>query len=174
MSRIRSTIGLLTAICAAVIMSFIIPTTAHAANGNQLLARGTVTEQVPGGNWNIEFGIHARGNGNSSSITVRNPNETFTFRGSLCAGTYTDPNFGGTTVFVVGPQTSYTGNGASNRPYYGFKVHKVAPNSADFAWVNINITSLSQAQSVCADPATAMSASSFPVIAANVLWKVDP
>ena len=91
----------------------------------------------------------------------------------MCAGTYTDPRLGGTTVYVVGRQTSYTGpGGADNDPYYAFKVHKGGTLGADYSWVDVPITSLATAQAVCGNPATALSAAYFALVAADVHWNV--
>lgn len=166
-------IRLLAAVGVAAALSLSIPAAARADDGNRLLARGAVTETVSGGNWNIIFDIHARGNGHSSHVMVANPSETFSFDGTLCAGTYTDPRLGGTTVYVVGQQTSYTGpGGADNDPYYAFKVHKGGPLGADYSWVDVPITSLAAAQAVCGNPATDLSAAYYALAAADVHWGV--
>lgn len=155
-------------------------TAASAANENQLLAKGTVTEIVPGGNWGIQFAIHAHGHGSSSNdrddssnATVRNSSETISFDGSLCSGMYTDPVLGGTTVYMVGQQDSYHGpGGVDNEPYYGFKVHKGGPLGADYSWVDVYFSSLSAAQSACATPAASLSKGYFALASANVVFKV--
>jgi hypothetical protein len=166
-------IRLLAAAGAAAALALAVPAVASADDGNPLLARGAVTEAVSGGNWNIIFDIHARGHGHSSEVAVANPSETFSFDGALCAGTYTDPRLGGTTVYVVGARTSYTGpGGADNDPYYAFKVHKGGPLGADYSWVDVPITSLAAAQGVCANPAADLSAAYFALVAADVHWHV--
>jgi hypothetical protein len=153
-----------------------LPAAATASQGNRLLAKGTVSEVVPGGDWQVQFAIHARGNGQSSFVTVQNPAQTFGFQsfsfdGTLCAGTYTDPTLGGTTVYVVGAQTSYTGAGGRNLPYYGFKVHEGGPLGADSAWVDVYFTSLSVALDGCASPASTLSGKYFSLDAANVHFR---
>ena len=166
-------IRLFAAAAAAAALSLTVPAAASADEGNRLLARGAVTEGVSGGNWNIVFDIHKRGDGHSTHVMVQNPSETFSFDGTLCAGTYTDPRLGGTTVYVVGQQTSYSGpGGADNDPYYAFKVHKGGPLGADYSWVDVPITSLAAAQGVCANPAADLSAAYFALVAADVHWGV--
>lgn len=88
-------------------------------------------------------------------------------------GEINDPRLGGTTVYVVGQRTSYTGaGGTDNDPYYAFKVHKGGPLGADYSWVDVPITSLAAAQGVCGNPATDLSASYFALAAADVHWGV--
>jgi hypothetical protein len=162
---------LFAAVAVAAALSFSIPVAARADDDNRHLAKGAVTESVSGGNWNILFDIQTRGTRHSPQVMVANASETFSFDGSLCAGTYTDPRFGGTTVYVVGQQTSYTGpGGGDNDPYYAFKVHKSGPLSADYSWVDVPITSLAAAQNVCGNPATALSAAYFSLVASYVNW----
>ena len=136
-------------------------TPASAADGPRLLAAGAVVEGVSGGNWHVQFAISSR----RSVVAVQNPIETFSFIGSLCDGTYTDPVLGGTTVYAVGRQTAYRGSGADNKPYHAFKVHEGGAHGADYSWVNVGLTSLSAAQSACASPAATLSNAYFPVVA---------
>src|SRR6266542_717479 len=84
------------------------------SNGNnsntRLLAAGTATERLGGGvQWHIQFQIHARNNGKSSKVSVQTPTSTFSYIGSVCSGSYTTA--AGTTVYVVGRQTSFAGTG---------------------------------------------------------------
>ena len=141
-------------------------TPASAADVSQPLAAGAVVEGVSGGNWDVQFAIASQG----SVVAVEDPVEAFSFTGSLCDGTYTDPVLGGTTVYTVGQQTSYKGSGADNEPYYAFKVHEGGAHGADYSWVNVGLTSLSAAQSACASPAATLSNSYFPVVAGSALF----
>ena len=82
----------------------------HGNSNNRLLAAGIATERLGGGvQWHIQFQIHARNNGKSSKVSVQTPTSTFSYIGSVCSGSYTTA--AGTTVYVVGRQTSFTGTG---------------------------------------------------------------
>jgi hypothetical protein len=141
---------------------------AAGANGNRLLASGTATEIVGGvPNWHIQFKIHARSNGQSSRVHVQVPNATFSYGGSVCSGSYTTA--AGTTVYVVGKQTSHTGTG-NDSPYYGYSIRKGGPLGASFSWVSA-FASLAAAQAACATPATSLP-TPFALSAANVKFKV--
>ncbi len=164
-----SMIRLLAAAGTAGVLFLAVPAAAL-ASGDQVLARGTVSEVVQGGDWHISFDIHARDHGWNSGVTVYNPTEAFSFTGTLCTGTYHDPNLGGTSVYIVGPRTWYRGAGASNEPFYGFKVHQGGPLGADYSWVDISLTSSSAARSACANPAATLSAANFPLDSAHVFF----
>src|SRR5215208_198689 len=141
---------------------------AAGATGNRLLARGTATEVVGGAaNWHIQFRIHARSNGQSSSVRVQQPNATFSYNGSVCSGSYTTA--AGTTVYVVGKQTSFAGTGFG-APYHGYSIHKGGPMGADFSWVS-SFASLAAAQAACANPAVSLP-TPFALDAASVRFKV--
>jgi hypothetical protein len=136
-------------------------------SNNRLLAAGTATEQVGAAQWHIQFKIHARNNGKSSTVSVQTPTASFSYVGSVCSGSYTTAT--GPTVYVVGRQTSYTGTG-SNAPYYGYSIHKGGPLGADFSWVS-SFASLAAAQAACANPAGSLT-TPFALAAANVRFKV--
>lgn len=160
---------LLTAAAAIALLVIVGAPVAAGANGNRLLAKGTATEIVGGSpNWHIQFKIHARSNGRSSTVSVQQPNARFSYIGSVCSGSYT--TVAGTTVYVVGKQTSYAGNGDFNAPYYGYSIHKGGPLGADFSWVSA-FNSLASAQSACANPAVSLP-TPFSLSAANVMFKV--
>ena len=130
----------------------VVQATAAGSNGNQLLASGIVTENLgsPANDWTISFRIHARGNGLSSlvSITQGSNGPTSTFDGSVCSGSYTDPNLGGTDVYVVGQVVS--GNQIYGSPYQVFVVHEGGPLGADRSWsVPANLPDLASAQAYC-------------------------
>jgi hypothetical protein len=139
----------------------------HAKGNNRLLAAGTATERVGAAQWHIRFKIHARNNGKSSKVSVQTPTSTFSYVGSVCSGSYTTA--AGTTVYVVGRQTSFAGTGF-NAPYYGFSIHKGGPMGADFSWVS-SWPSLAAAQAACANPAVSLP-TPFPLDAASVRFKV--
>src|SRR5215210_794645 len=141
---------------------------AAGATGNRLLAKGSATEIVGGAaNWHIQFKIHARSNGQSSSVTVQQPNATFSYNGSVCSGAYTTA--AGTTVYVVGKQTSFSGSNF-NTPYYGFSIRKGGPLGANFSWVS-SFGSLAAAQAACSNPAVSLP-TPFALSAAKVMFKV--
>jgi len=139
------------------------------SNGNnRLLAAGTATERLGGGvQWHIQFQIHARNNGKSSHVSVQTPTSTFSYVGSVCSGSYTTA--AGTTVYVVGRQTSFTGTGF-DAPYYGYSIHKGGPMGADFSWVS-SFASLAAAQAACATPSASLT-TPFALDAASVRFKV--
>jgi hypothetical protein len=139
----------------------------HAKGNNRLLAAGTATERVGTAQWHIRFQIHARNNGKSSKVSVQTPTSTFSYVGSVCSGSYTTA--AGTTVYVVGRQTSFTGTGF-NAPYYGYSIHKGGPMGADFSWVS-SWPSLAAAQAACANPAVSLP-TPFALDAASVRFKV--
>jgi hypothetical protein len=139
----------------------------HAKGNNRLLAAGTATERVGTAQWHIRFQIHARNSGKSSKVSVQTPTSTFSYVGSVCSGSYTTA--AGTTVYVVGRQTSFAGTGF-NAPYYGFSIHKGGPMGADFSWVS-SWPSLAAAQAACANPAVSLP-TPFPLDAASVRFKV--
>jgi hypothetical protein len=139
----------------------------HAKSNNRLLAAGTATERVGTAQWHIRFQIHARNNGKSSRVSVQTPTSTFSYVGSVCSGSYTTA--AGTTVYVVGRQTSFTGTGF-NAPYYGYSIHKGGPMGADFSWVS-SWPSLAAAQAACANPAVSLP-TPFALDAASVRFKV--
>ncbi len=145
--------------------------TKHNSNtnsNNRLLAAGTATERLGGGvQWHIQFQIHARNNGKSSKVSVQTPTSTFSYIGSVCSGSYTTA--AGTTVYVVGRQTSFTGTGL-NAPYRGYSIHKGGPMGADFSWVS-SFASLAAAQAACANPAVSLP-TPFALDAASVRFKV--
>ena len=161
-------IKLFAAAGAAAVLSLAAPAAAFANGGDQALARGTVSEAVSGGDWHISFDIQAHDHGWNSGVTVRNPVETFSFSGALCTGTYHDPVYGGTSVYIVGPRTWYRGSGADNAPFYAFKVHQSGPYSADYSWVDVGLTSANAARGACANPAATLSAAYFPLDSAHV------
>ena len=135
---------------------------------NRLLAAGTATERLGGGvQWHIQFRIHARNNGKSSKVSVQTPTSTFSYIGSVCSGSYTTA--AGTTVYVVGRQTSFAGTGFE-APYYGYSIHKGGPMGADFSWVS-SFASLAAAQAACANPAVSLP-TPFALDAASVRFKV--
>jgi len=137
-------------------------------SNNRLLAAGTATERLGGGvQWHIQFQIHARNNGKSSKVSVQTPTSTFLYIGSVCSRSYTTA--AGTTVYVVGRQTSFTGTGFA-APYYGYSIHKGGPMGADFSWVS-PFASLAAAQAACADPAISLP-TPFALDAASVRFKV--
>ena len=137
-------------------------------SNNRLLAAGTATERLGGGvQWHIQFQIHARNNGKSSKVSVQTPTSTFSYIGSVCSGSYTTA--AGTTVYVVGRQTSFTGTGL-NAPYRGYSIHKGGPMGADFSWVS-SFASLAAAQAACANPAVSLP-TPFALDAASVRFKV--
>jgi len=140
----------------------------HGKSNNRLLAAGTATERVGAGQWHIQFQIHARNNGKSSKVSVQTPTSTFSYVGSVCSGSYTTA--AGTTVYVVGRQTSFAGTGPSNTPYYGYSIHKGGPMGADFSWVS-SFASLAAAQAACANPAVSLP-TPFALDAAAVRFKV--
>ena len=140
----------------------------HTNSNNRLLAAGTATERLGGGvQWHIQFQIHARNNGKSSRVSVQTPTSTFSYVGSVCSGSYTTA--AGTTVYVVGRQTSFAGTGF-DAPYYGYSIHKGGPMGADFSWVSA-FASLAAAQTACANPAASLP-TPFPLDAASVRFKV--
>jgi hypothetical protein len=158
------------AAAAAVLVVIGVPVAAGADGGNRLLASGTVSEAVAGGDWLIQFRIHARGNGQSSEIAVHTPDEDFSYDTSLCRGSFTDPVHGGTTVYGVGETIEYVGNGAFKSDYYGYAVNEGGPFGADFSWV-VPVANLAEAQTRCANPASM--APPFSVNGgSNVLFKV--
>ncbi|MHB8644145.1 MAG: hypothetical protein ACYDA3_14815 [Gaiellaceae bacterium] len=125
---------------------------AASPNGNQLLGSGTVTEFVGGGpaDWTITFDIHARGNGQSSAVSITQGagGPTSTFSGSVCDGTYTDPHLGGTDLFAIGPVIS--GNEIYGTPYEAYVVHEGGPLGADRSWsVPASLPDLASAQAYC-------------------------
>jgi hypothetical protein len=137
-------------------------------SNNRLLAAGTATERLGGGvQWHIQFQIHARNNGKSSKVSVQTPTSTFSYVGSVCSGSYTTA--AGTTVYVVGRQTSFAGTGFE-APYYGYSIHKGGPMGADFSWVS-SFASLAAAQAACANPAVSLP-TPFALDAASVRFKV--
>ena len=140
----------------------------HGKSNNRLLAAGTATERVGAGQWHIQFQIHARNNGKSSKVSVQTPTSTFSYVGSVCSGSYTTA--AGTTVYVVGRQTSFAGTGPSNTPYYGYSIHKGGPMGADSSWVS-SFASLAAAQAACANPAVSLP-TPFALDAASVRFKV--
>jgi hypothetical protein len=140
------------------------------ANGNgnnRLLAAGTATERVGAVQWHIQFQIHARNNGKSSKVSVQTPTSTFSYVGSVCSGSYTTA--AGTTVYVVGRQTSFAGTGFG-AAYHGYSIHKGGPMGADFSWVS-SFASLAAAQAACANPAVSLP-TPFALDAASVRFKV--
>jgi hypothetical protein len=136
-------------------------------SNNRLLAAGTATERVGAGQWHIQFQIHARNNGKSSKVSVQTPTSTFSYVGSVCSGSYTTA--AGTTVYVVGRQTSFAGTGFG-APYHGYSIHKGGPMGADFSWVS-SFASLAAAQAACANPAVSLP-TPFALDAASVRFKV--
>ena len=139
----------------------------HSNGNNRLLAAGTATERVGAGQWHIQFQIHARNNGKSSTVSVQTPTSTFSYVGSVCSGSYTTA--AGTTVYVVGRQTSFTGTGF-DAPYHGYSIHKGGPMGADFSWVSA-FASPAAAQAACANPAVSLP-TPFALDAASVRFKV--
>ena len=140
----------------------------NSKSNNRLLAAGTATERLGGGvQWHIQFQIHARNNGKSSKVSVQTPTSTFSYIGSVCSGSYTTA--AGTTVYVVGRQTSFAGTGFE-APYYGYSIHKGGPMGADFSWVS-SFASLAAAQAACANPAVSLP-TPFALDAASVRFKV--
>ena len=95
------------------------------------------------------------------------PTSTFSYVGSVCSGSYTTA--AGTTVYVVGRQTSFAGTGF-DAPYYGYSIHKGGPMGADFSWVS-SFASLAAAQAACANPAVSLP-TPFALDAASVRFKV--
>jgi hypothetical protein len=137
-------------------------------SNNRLLAAGTATERLGGGvQWHIQFRIHARNNGKSSKVSVQTPTSTFSYIGSVCSGSYTTA--AGTTVYVVGRQTSFVGAGFE-APYYGYSIHKGGAMGADFSWVS-SFASLAAAQAACANPAVSLP-TPVALDAASVRFKV--
>jgi hypothetical protein len=137
-------------------------------SNNRLLAAGTAAERLGGGvQWRIQFQIHARSNGKSSKVSVQTPTSTFSYIGSVCSGSYTTA--AGTTVYVVGRQTSFAGTGFA-APYYGYSIHKGGPMGADFSWVSA-FASLAAARAACANPAVSLP-TPFALDAASVRFKV--
>ena len=110
---------------------------------------------------------HARNNGKSSKVSVQTPTSTFSYVGSVCSGSYTTA--AGTTVYVVGRQTSFAGTGFG-APYHGYSIHKGGPMGADFSWVS-SFASLAAAQAACANPAVSLP-TPFALDAASVRFKV--
>ena len=168
-------IGLLAAAGTVALLAVIAVPIAAGGNGNgsgnsnnRLLAAGTATERVGAGvQWHIQFQIHARNNGKSSKVSVQTPTSTFSYVGSICSGSYTTA--AGTTVYVVGRQTSFAGTGFE-APYYGYSIHKGGPMGADFSWVS-SFASLAAAQAACANPAVSLP-TPFALDAASVRFKV--
>jgi hypothetical protein len=168
-------IGLLAAAGTVAILAVVAVPIAAGGNGNgggnsnnRLLAAGTATERLGGGvQWHIQFQIHARNNGQSSKVSVQTPTSTFSYVGSVCSGSYTTA--AGTTVYVVGRQTSFAGTGFE-APYYGYSIHKGGPMGADFSWVS-SFASLAAAQAACANPAVSLP-TPFALDAASVRFKV--
>ena len=143
-------------------------TNGNSNSNNRLLAAGTATERVGGGvQWHIQFQIHARNNGKSSKVSVQTPTSTFSYIGSVCSGSYTTA--AGTTVYVVGRQTSFAGTGVG-APYRSYSIHKGGPMGADFSWVSA-FASLADAQAACANPAVSLP-TPFALDAASVRFKV--
>lgn len=162
---------LLAAAGTAAVLSLAAPTAAFAFGGDQSLARGDVSEIVSGGNWHVSFDIQDHDHGWNSSVTVRDPVETFSFSGALCTGTYHDPVHGGTSVYIVGPRTWYRGpGGVDNEPFYAFKVHQSGPFSADYSWVDVGLSSASAARGACANPAGTLSAAYYPLDSSHVVF----
>lgn len=144
-------VGLAAAASAAVAL---VPAQAASATpkGNQLLASGTVSENLggPPSDWTITFDIHARSNGQSSlvSITQGSGGPTSTFNATTCTGSYTDPTFGGTDVYAVGPVVS--GNEIYGFPYEVYVVHEGGQFGADASWsVPAGLPDLASAQAFC-------------------------
>jgi hypothetical protein len=161
--------GLLAAAgAAAVLLAVAVPVAAGADGNNRLVAAGTATERVAAGvQWQIQFRIHARNNGKSSRVSVQTPTARFSYVGSVCSGAYTTA--AGTTVYVVGRQTSYSGTGFQ-APLYGYSIHKGGPLGADFSWVS-SFASQAAAQTACANPAASLT-TPFALDAAAVRFKV--
>jgi hypothetical protein len=147
------------------------------AGGNQLLAKGTVTENAGTfnkGDWTISFNIHARGDGQSSQVDVTpavgapTASGPYSFDGSVCAGSYVDPTFGGTDVFVIGELIS--GTGLDGVDYQLFVIHEGGPLGADRSALGA-FPNLAVAQGFCT---TVTHASPFfPIVAATgLLFKV--
>jgi hypothetical protein len=169
--------GLLAAVGTIALLAVVAVPVAAGGNGhgngrgktnNRLLAAGTATERVGTGQWHIKFQIHARNNGKSSKVSVQTPNSKVAYVGSVCSGSYTTA--AGTTVYVVGRQTSSTGPGFTGVPYDGYSIHKGGPMGADFSWVS-SFASLAAAQTACANPAVFLP-TPFPLDAASVRFKV--
>lgn len=154
----------------ACVAALLVAVGAGAANGNQVLASGNVSEVVAGGDWSIQFQIHARGNGQSSLVSAQAPAYSFSFDGSSCSGSYTDPYFGGTDVFTVGKRLGYTGANGYDYPYYAYVIHEGGPLGANgseiFAMRDASYLSL-----VCASPGSWL-IPQFGLDAASVLFKV--
>jgi hypothetical protein len=175
--RVRCRTGLLAAAGTVALLAVVaVPVAAggnghghgHGKSNNRLLAAGTATERVGADvQWHIRFQIHARNNGKSSKVSVQTPTATFSYVGSVCSGSYTTA--AGTTVYVVGRQTSFAGTGF-NAPYYGFSIHKGGPMGADFSWVS-PFGSLAAGRAACANPAVSLP-TPFPLDAASVRFKV--
>jgi hypothetical protein len=142
-------------------------TTGRANIWHGLFAKGAVEETVTGGDWFVLFRLGRFG----SYVAVLDPVEAFTFKGSMCAGKFTDQTLGGTTWYAVGPQTSYSGSGADNYPYYAYAIHESSTSSADYSQVHVGITSRSEAQSDCANPVTSLSNPGFKVAQGLVSFK---
>ena len=143
---------------------------ATAASGNQLLAKGTVTESVSPSDWTISFNIHARGDGLSSEVDVTPGTgaPTTSLDGSVYSGSYTDPS-GGTDVYVIGAVFS---GPVLFGAYQAYVVHEGGPYGADRSWVLPTVLpDLASAQALCG---TISSIS--PIFAVdgskNVLFKV--
>jgi hypothetical protein len=134
-----------------------------AAGGNELLAKGTVNLGYSPTNRTVSFKIHARGDGQSSEVDVTIGSSSYSYDGSTCAGSYTDPIKGGTDVYVIGALMS----GPVGAPgYVEFDVHEGGPLGADFGLVDF-WSSLHQAQLVCGLISTGSPL--VPVIAASGL-----
>jgi hypothetical protein len=172
---LQGRIGLLAAAGTVALLAVVAVPIAAGGNGNgsgnsnnRLLAAGTATERLGGGvQWHIQFQIHARNNGKSSKVSVQTPTSTFSYVGSVCSGSYTTA--AGTTVYVVGRQTSFAGTGFG-APYHGYSIHKGGPMGADFSWVS-SFASLAAAQAACANPAVSLP-TPFALDAASVRFKV--
>lgn len=146
-------------------------TNAHHANpkahhGNRTIAHGTVTEDLgsPAADWTITFNIHARGNGNSSQVSIMQGanGPVSTFSGSVCSGSYTDPTLGGTTYYAVGPVLE--GNQIYGTPYEAYVVHKGGPLGADRSWsVPVSLPTRDDAVTYCGTISTVTPA--FGVVA---------
>ena len=110
---------------------------AQAAAGGTppLPAVGSLTESVPGGNWTATFSINAPPA--SGSVSVVAPGKTFSFVTTACAGSFSDPFLGGTTVYGVGKVTAYVGSSSFKSTYYGYAIHlnSASPFGADYSEV---------------------------------------
>jgi hypothetical protein len=128
-SRFLEGRGLLAAAGVVAVLAMVVAQAA-AAGTPVLPASGvSLKESVPpGAPWTINFNINAPPA--SGSVSVVAPAETFSFSTTACAGSFTDPFLGGTTVYGVGKVMVYSGSSSFKTTYYGYAIHLNSASAA--------------------------------------------